>query len=119
MDSDGFITLDEAATLPCPYQPPYSELPFDAEILASAAKANALEHWWRNGVIVTLPTCVERWGRNPTINPMRAVGNLSTLANQAGLSLSYEKTQEVMDALKRLPPSSGQRDLEHDLILQR
>ncbi len=59
MDSEGFITLEEAAMLPCPYQPPYSDrtdLPFDAEIVANAAKAGALQHRWRGGTLMTRQT---------------------------------------------------------------
>ena len=117
MDSEGFITLEEAAALPCPYQPAYTELPFNAEFLADAARSGALEHRYQDGVIMTRQEWVQQWGHHPLVSYMgaysTAIHNIQPLTSRDGLPTPYEGIKE---ALRRLPPSGGgQREVEAEM----
>ncbi len=117
MDSEGFITLEEAAMLPCPYQSAYTELPFDAEFLAGAAGSGALEHRYQDGVIMTRQEWVQQWGQHPLVSYMgaysTAIHNIQPLTARDGIPTPYEGIKE---AIRRLPPSGGgQREVEAKL----
>lgn len=117
MDSEGLITLEEAAMLPCPYQPDYANLPFDADFLSNAAKDGALEHRVQDGVITTRPEWVQQWGQHPLVSYTAAystaIHNIQPLTARDGIPTPYEGIKE---AIRRLPPSGGgQREVEAEL----
>ncbi len=119
MDSDGWITLAEAAALPSPYQPPYDALPYDAlpydaEILRNAVAAGALRSESHNGCAMTRPEWVQEWGRNLKITLAAVRRNLFPLSRESSGAME-DRVEEI---LEQLPPGSGQRDLERALLTQ-
>lgn len=109
MDTEGYITFEEAAELTPPYRPPFENFPYDIEILRVAAKAGALHYHRRDGVLLTRPDWVEEWGRDLKISLHRAINNMMPLFTSAGFEFPYEL---VEDAWRELPAGSGQRELD-------